>query len=226
MSKPRRCEDCICADALQDGRRTLLICANTPEWPGQMVRVQRDGTCRRFRPKRKVVRGVPPEPRDDGIRYIPLTKGKVAIVDAADYEWLCRYKWQALDFGGRIYASRAAPGRGRLAMHRAIMRPPKGMVVDHINGNGLDNRRCNLRICTVAQNCANRRPLRNRASSYKGVSIRYNGKATAQIGCRGGILWLGTFDNEIEAAKAYDRKAYELHGEFAYLNFPDEIEGA
>ena len=224
MSKTRRCEDCICADTLQDGRRTLLICANTPASPGQMVRVKPDGACRRFRPKRKVVRGVPPESHDDDIRYIPLTKGKVAIVDAADYEWLSRYKWQALDFGGRIYASRAAPGRGRISMHRAIMKPPKGMVVDHINGNGLDNRRCNLRICTFAQNCANRRPQRNRASPYKGVAPGRNGKATAQIGYRGEIMWLGTFDDEIEAAKAYDRKAYELHGEFAYLNFPDEIE--
>ena len=223
--KTRRCNTCVYAGPMHDGRRTVLICANTPEAPGQIVRIKGSGTCRNFRRRRVIVRPAPARPPDEEVRYIPLTKGKVAIVDAADYEWLSRYKWHVEEPGpGRFYASRATPGRGRIGMHRAIMNPPKGMVVDHIDCNGLNNRRSNLRICTHAQNCANRRPLPGAASPYKGVWTRGNGKFTAQVGYRGKIIWLGTFDDEIEAAKAYDRKAYELHGEFAYLNFPDEIE--
>ena len=92
------------------------------------MRVKRKGVCRNYR--RRVVRTrrsptePPPDERaaggpSDEVRYIPLTKGKFAIVDAADYEWLNRHKWQALEVGpGRFYASRAAPGRGRIAMHR------------------------------------------------------------------------------------------------------------
>jgi hypothetical protein len=226
----------VYAGPLRDGRRTLLICANTLEAPGEIVRVKRKGVCRNYRRRLVRTRRSPAEPpaevraafgSSDEVRYIPLTKGKYAIVDAADYEWLSRYRWQALGTpSGCFYASRAIPGRGRISMHRAIMNPPPGMLVDHINGNGLDDRRANLRICTPAQNCANRRPQSGRASPYKGVSPIGNGKYSAQIGYQGKIIWLGTFEDEIEAAKAYDRKAYELNGEFAYLNFPDEIRDA
>lgn len=222
------------AAELRSGRGTWLICANTPETPGQIVRVKRKGVCRNYR--HRVVRTrrsaePPPDVRaaggpSDEVRYIPLTKGKFAIVDAADYEWLSRHKWQALEVGpGRFYASRAAPGRGRVAMHREIVKAPPGMLVDHANGNPLNNRRLNLRVCTPAQNCANRRPRPGCASRYKGVAPVGNGKYGAQIGHQGKVLWLGTFADEIEAAQAYDRKAYELNGEFAYLNFPEAVHG-
>jgi hypothetical protein len=104
------------------------------------------------------------------------------------------------------------------------MNPPEGMVVDHINGNGLNNRRSNMRNCTRAQNSANRRPKRGAASPYKGVFPRPDGKFEASICHDGRKQYLGRFENEIEAARAYDKKAKELHGEFAYLNFPDNEE--
>ncbi len=102
-------------------------------------------------------------------------------------------------------------------------RTASGLVVDHINHNGLDNRKENLRICTVAENCRNSRPSKrkNKLSKYKGVSFDKKRKVYRVL------IWhnkkqyfLGTFKNETEAAKAYDRKARELFGEFAYLNFP------
>ncbi len=108
-------------------------------------------------------------------------------------------------------------------MHRQIMNPPKGMVVDHKNRNGLDNTRDNLRIGTYNQNNCNRRP-RGKTSQYKGVSYdkrRNKWKATAWKDGRS--FTIGRYDDEIEAARAADRKNYEFNGEFAYLNFPEEI---
>ena len=106
-------------------------------------------------------------------------------------------------------------------MHREIMHAPKGMVVDHIDGNSLNNRRSNLRLCTVSQNHQNRRRTYG-SSKYKGAwwDKRRN-KWVAAITFKGKYIYLGFFDNEIDAGKAYDRKAAELFGEFAYLNFPD-----
>lgn len=105
-------------------------------------------------------------------------------------------------------------------MHREIMNAPKGMVVDHIDGNGLNNRKSNLRICTQAQNNLNSRPKRNCSSRYKGVSFYKRDKIwQVQIFHNSRTIFLGRFDDEIEAALAYDRKAAELFGEFAYLNF-------
>ena len=105
-------------------------------------------------------------------------------------------------------------------MHQFIMRPPKGKVVDHIDGNGLNNRRANLRLCTPRQNRRNTRP-RRKTSAFLGVSRR-GSKYLARIKHDGRQLYLGLFDDEIEAARARDRKACELFGEFAWLNFPDD----
>jgi hypothetical protein len=107
--------------------------------------------------RERAVWTVPPEPPNDEIRYIPLTKGLYAIVDAADYEWLSKYKWTALIVGDKAYAIRSHKGK-TILMHREIMQPPPGMVVDHINGVSLNNRRCNLRVCTPLQNRYNSRP--------------------------------------------------------------------
>ncbi|MBN1362949.1 MAG: HNH endonuclease [Sedimentisphaerales bacterium] len=107
------------------------------------------------------------------------------------------------------------------------MKAPKGMVVDHIDGNGLNNRRSNLRLCTPQQNQWNRCVSRARLQQglFKGVHHRTDsGKPCARITYRGKTLHLGVFDTAIEAAKAYDRKAIELHGEFAYLNFPEDYD--
>jgi hypothetical protein len=101
------------------------------------------------------------------------------------------------------------------------MRARKGYVVDHIDGNGLNNRRCNLRICTRRQNAANVGP-RGGASEFVGV-YRQRDKWGAQIVWRGKKYTLGSYDTQVEAAKVRDRKAFELHGEFAYLNFPEDF---
>jgi len=105
-------------------------------------------------------------------------------------------------------------------MHQLLMAPPPGMVVDHIDGNGLNNRRANLRICTPQQNRRNTRP-RHKTSAFLGVSRRGD-KYAARIKHHGREFHLGLFKDEIEAAKARDRKAKELFGQFAWLNFPED----
>ena len=106
-------------------------------------------------------------------------------------------------------------------MHRLIMNPPKGMVVDHINGNGLDNRRCNLRICTQAENSRNSRKHADGRSRFIGVHP-HRDKWDAVVTRQGKTHYAGSFDDEVEAAKARDRLALELHGQFARLNFPPQ----
>jgi hypothetical protein len=102
------------------------------------------------------------------------------------------------------------------------MNPPPGLVVDHIDGNGLNNTRVNLRICTSAQNICNSKG-RSKTSKYKGVTRRkMSNKWFAQIKFNRKHIDIGRFDNEIEAAKAYDNVARKLFKEFAYLNFPEK----
>ena len=108
-------------------------------------------------------------------------------------------------------------------MHREIMKPPKGKVMDHANGNKLDNTRANLRNITLGQNQHNRRKHRGTSSIYKGVS--YNKAARrwrAHVDCGKEHFYLGQFDSEVEAARAYDYKAVQVFGEFARPNFPEE----
>lgn len=149
-------------------------------------------------------------------REMPLTKGKVALVDTEDYGWLIRFKWTAHIRG---YASCHLPkseGGASFLMHRVIMDAPRGLEVDHINGNKLDNRRCNLRIVTKAQNQHNRHAILC-AAGYKGVKclgVRFQ----ARIGCRDAHRHLGTFDTAEDAARAYNAAALEMWGEYAHLN--------
>ena len=203
----------------------LLLCANCAEAPGELTDMPATGLCRNFRRRRgPVVRLEPPEPPNDEIRYIPLTRGKFAIVDAADYERLSKHKWLASGDEQRGFYAARRVGNKLVLMHRVIMNAPEGTVVDHINGNSLNNRRGNLRLCTQKQNSRNARSSRHSTSRFKGVYFhKQTGKWVATIGYNGKTIHLGSFDDEIEAAKAYDRKARELFGEFAYLNFPDEI---
>ena len=200
-----------------------LECVNHPNSPGVLTEVDPTGSCRRNKP----VRTAPPEPPNDAIRYIALTQGKYAIVDTADYEWLNQWKWCAARSGNLWYAYRKHHGK-TVRMHQLIMNPPKGRVVDHINGNGLDNRRANLRICTRRQNAWNhgRRKPENASSEFIGVYRRKEDpdKCYVRVTRDGQATNLGPFEDEVEAAKARDRKVRELHGEFAYLNFPDEFE--
>ena len=161
-------------------------------------------------------------------RRIPLTQGKHAIVDPEDYHALTSYKWMAQRGGRTFYAnawSRNPKTRKKklIAMHRLIINAPEGMLVDHINHNGLDNRKANLRLATHAQNSANARKSKgNQHSKYKGVYPRPDCKKwCARIRHNKKSIHLGYFDTETQAAKAYDRAAKQHHGAFASLNFPE-----
>jgi hypothetical protein len=147
-----------------------------------------------------------------------LTGGGYAYVDAVDYEGLNQWTWH-LEKG---YAARFDK-RKTIFMHRQIMRPPKEMVVDHLDGNKVNNCRLNLRVCTCAENNRNRGKHSDAYSAYKGVTYnKAKHKWVAKCYYHGEPIWLGYFDSEVEAARAYDRKAVELFGEFARLNFPRE----
>lgn len=163
------------------------------------------------------------------MQKIKMTKGKYVIVDDGDYENLKALgQWQPSQSGNTFYAimSKHLGGKTKggydrkttVRMHRVIMGDiPKGLVVDHINRNGLDNRRANLRIVSKNQNQWNRSVTKGR--KYKGVSkqARYNG-FIANITCDGVEHYLGAYETEEDAALAYNIKAKELFGEHAMLN--------
>jgi hypothetical protein len=153
------------------------------------------------------------------MREIPLTQGLVAIVDDDDYESLSAYKWHARILGTSRYAGRKVrTGKTFICvhMHRAILPAPIGMDVDHINGDGLDNRRCNLRIATRAQNLQNRGAPKDNKSGYKGVCWhRKTRRWMAQITTAGKHRYLGVFCSPDEAHAVYCAAAKEQHGEFA-----------
>jgi hypothetical protein len=141
---------------------------------------------------------------------------------AASYVW-----YAAKQRNGSIYAVTHAPASvsksgSRMYMHRMILFAMKGQLVDHRNGDGLDNRRPNLRFCTHAQNMANNGGCRNRKTSpYKGVHFSADRqKWVASIGAGGRIYRLGRYGSAEDAARAYDAAAVKWFGEFARLNFP------
>lgn len=144
-------------------------------------------------------------------------------VDPEDRHTLDERAWGICMFRGKLYVVGGDWINGRMVQrrfHRVIMSAPSGMQVDHINGNTLDNRRCNLRICTSAENGRNRKPRKGGSSGYKGVCWNKPAqKWQARIMVGGKSISLGYFDDEVEAARAYDAAACEFHGDFARLNF-------
>lgn len=150
---------------------------------------------------------------------IPLTRGKFAIIDRDDLEFIMRYDWVYSKSGGPRSEYARSSGRRCIRMHSYIMNCPEGMVVDHKNGDGLDNRKSNLRICTDLQNRSNQRKKLSTINKYKGIKKRPNGNWTVYISHDNKRICAGTFDTELKAALAYDKKAIELKGEFANLNF-------
>jgi hypothetical protein len=161
-------------------------------------------------------------------RRIYLGEGKWTILDAQDFYRLNNFRWIVhVNGNGNLYAARKkliTPCKTvTVYMHREIMNPPIGRLVDHKNCDGLDNRRENLRFATHAQNVINRPKRTNTTSRFVGVFFN-RGKSAwySQITHQGKKMFLGRFDNEIDAAKAYDKAAKQYHGEFARLNFPPE----
>lgn len=160
-------------------------------------------------------------------RKIRLTNGNFAIVDGDDFTKLSKFKWHSHRCGRAYYAFRHASvpncnKRTIILMHRQIMNSPPDKAVDHINHNGLDNRKANLRIVSRMQNQWNmRKQQTNCTSRYKGIYFykRYK-KWSASIRHNGTHIFLGNFDDEETAARAYDAKARELFGQYACLNFP------
>jgi hypothetical protein len=161
---------------------------------------------------------------------IPLTRGEFAKVDPEDYIWLSQFRWYCNKRPHTSYAIRNAVGgkkERKVPMHREIMNTPKHLVCDHINRNGLDNRKQNLRNCMREENNLNRGAHRGSVSKYKGVYWKKReGRWAACIKSDGKRKHLGYFDSEVEAAKAYDEAAKKWHGEFAGLNFGSVKSGA
>lgn len=155
------------------------------------------------------------------MRRIPFSQGKVALIDDEDFEEISKYKWYALKCKKYFCAVRREPGR-IIYMHREILglKHGDGKETDHIDHNTLDNRRSNIRICTTAQNQANQNRQQGGTSVYKGVYWHKRMcKWCVNIYQNLKHIHLGYFEDEIEAAKAYDIKARELFGEFAKTNF-------
>ncbi len=195
-----------------------LSCASCADSPGELRDVTCRGPCANFRAKRPPqIPRRPKESDDDAIRFIPLTRGLYATVDKADYERVNKYKWCVSSHGNKIYAVRNVKHR-TVFMHRFIMKPRRGKFVDHIDGNGLNNRRANLRFCTQQQNSFNRRGKHE----FTGVKpYGKTGKYEATIQKDGKTYHLGVFDTPLDAALARDRMAIKLHGRFARLNVPE-----
>lgn len=169
---------------------------------------------------------------EDGVmvKTLPLTRGVVALVDDDVHKELSAFFWQARPsprkttstFYGQTIADTPDGKKTTVRLHQAIMGRKEGYVIDHINGDGLDNRRENLRFATISQNCANK--YSNPSSGFRGVYEikRRKNPWRASIYKDMKIIDLGTYPTREDAARAYDKAAKELHGDFARLNFGDE----
>jgi len=161
------------------------------------------------------------------MKEIPLTQGKVAIVDDEDYPLVSQYKWHADCQLGMWYA--ISGKHPQITMHRLILglQPGDGEGVDHVDRNGLNNRRSNIRIATRSQNMANTKKSSGGRADFWGLNSKYKGvtrrngsrKWYVQIQVNGKTIHLGSYDDEMVAAQVYDDAAKEYFGEFARCNF-------
>lgn len=171
----------------------------------------------------------PIEQQPDGTARVALTQGQFAIIDMADCRLLGGCSWQASRDHNTWYAIGRERGTGiRLRMHRVILDAQPGQQVDHIDGDGLNNRRSNLRFCNHSQNQGNSHLTAGSGTScFRGVSLQGKSRRlpwVAQIKVLGKQTYLGLFATEEEAARAYDTAAKGHFGKFAQLNFPRQGE--
>lgn len=158
------------------------------------------------------------------MHLLALTKGKYAKIDPCDVARVSQFKWWAEPKNGGkwVYAVAKIDGRTQF-LHRYLLNAPKGVLVDHKNGDGLDNRRENIRLCNHADNSRNRRIKPSRAG-FRGVILRdrpfRNVRYEASIKVERKKIYLGVFDTPEAAARAYDQAAIKHFGDFACLNFP------
>lgn len=165
---------------------------------------------------------------DGSIREIQLTKGETAIVDADDYDRVSIYRWHVSRNSRIHYARRSGvdPKTGKKTtqyLHRFILDYHGQSQIDHIDNDGLNCRKYNLRVATVSQNQMNRYSRnKNNTSGYKGISWHAGaGRWRARVHINGRRKHIGFFGSPEAAAKAYDTVIKEMHGDFARLNFPD-----
>lgn len=167
---------------------------------------------------------------DQGTKKIPLTKGRFALVDDDDFAWLSQWSWSAVELKRKTlpsvwYAKRHSTWKGPSRyMHREILirhLESEKPCTDHENGDGLDNRKDNIRFCSHAENNSNKRKSLNKTSKFKGVHwFKEQNTWVAHICHDGKSRHIGCFKNEADAAKAYDLAAMRHFGQFAKLNFP------
>lgn len=152
-------------------------------------------------------------------KSIPLTQGKFAIVDDADFEYLNRWGWFAFRAGKTWYAIRNLPDRQQLRMHAVLLPPKSGCYPDHKDRNGLNNQRSNLRLATKSQNAANCGMHIDNKSGYKCVCWHKRAKKwIVTIRESGKQLYLGLFHSKLVAARVYDEAAVRVYGEYAATN--------
>lgn len=161
------------------------------------------------------------------VHQIPLSRGKVAIIDAIDLELISKFKWHIAIRGARVYAMTwlcTTTVKRKVYMHRLIMGEPPNADIDHRDRDGLNNRRQNLRSATRSQNMANApklRRLNGTSSKFRGVSwLPHKQKWLAQIVVAKKQMYVGMFHSEEEAARAWDAESLKHWGEFAVLNLP------
>jgi hypothetical protein len=225
------CKQCVFGVSFQHGKEQIVLCTNSPDKPGELMEIRPMLTCKNH--QSGPLRVNPPVPPNNEVRYIPLTRGKFAIVDADDFEKFGKLKWFASGPEKYPYAVRAIYHKDGLKetlyLHREIIKASGGeiaqqgrILVDHINRRTLDDRKVNLRWATKSENAANMEVDKEGCSSkYRGVFWHKGAKKwVARITVGRKRIHLGVFDDEIEAAKAYDEAARKYYGEYARLNFP------
>jgi hypothetical protein len=231
-----RCDNCFFSLWMMTPDRPVLTCKQKVPFNGRWRGVVIDDSCEYFYPSSTCKAGsragskagskAGSEAGSNIERRIPLTRGKFAIVDWGDYYRLSQFRWHAVFNSKTFYAARIERGK-TIKMHREIMGAPKDLVVDHVDRDGLNNRRGNLRLCSAAENGRNTGSSARGTSKYKGVHWHKGArKWAAAIQYNKKVYHIGYFGDEVEAAEAYDKKAREFFGEYGYLNFPPEAESS